>query len=275
MTARSSPRRSRTPCGPVVLKFGTGVLARQGGSALDRAQFRRIAEEVAGIIDSGIPCVIVSSAAVAAGVAALGFDKRPDDLPGKQACAAVGQPRLMRLYIEAFQRYGITVAQLLLTHGDIDSRTRHANARNTLAKLLSVPRVVPIINENDSVAVEELRSGNNRIGDNDRLSAEVAVLVGASRLVILTSSDGLIDATGRRIRRVTDLASAFVHVRPDKGEFSVGGMATKLEAVGIALAAGIPATIADGRRPGQIALAAKGRDAGTRFVVSQRVAVSR
>ena len=268
MTAHPPPRRSGTPRGPVVLKFGTGVLARQGGSALDRAQFRRIAGEVAGIIDSGVPCVMVSSAAVAAGVAALGFDKRPEDLPGKQACAAVGQPRLMRLYTEAFQRHGITVAQLLLTHGDIDSRTRHANARNTLAKLLSVPRVVPIINENDSVAVEELRSGNNLIGDNDRLSAEVAVLVGASRLVLLTSSDGLIDARGRRIRRVTDLASAFVHVRPDKGEFSVGGMATKLEAVGIALAAGIPATIADGRRPGQIALAASGRDVGTRFMAS-------
>jgi glutamate 5-kinase len=258
----------KKPRGPVVLKFGTGVLAHPGGSALDRAQFRRIAEEVAGVIDSGCSCVIVSSAAVAAGVAALGYDKRPGDLPGKQACAAVGQPRLMHLYTGAFQHHGITVAQLLLTHGDIDSRTRHANARNTLARLLSVPRVVPIINENDSVAVEELRAGNNRIGDNDRLSAEVAVLVGASRLVLVTSSNGLTDAKGRRIRRVNDLSSAFQHVRPDKGAFSVGGMATKLEAVGIALAAGIPTTIADGRQPGQIALAAAGRDAGTRFIVS-------
>jgi len=253
---------AKKPPRPLVLKFGTGVLSTRGGGALNAARFRSIADEIAGIVQGGIPCVIVSSAAVAAGVAELGLASRPEDLPGKQACAAVGQPRLMRLYGDSFRRHAIRVAQLLLTHGDIDSRTRRENARITLERLLSVPCVVPVINENDSVAVEEMR-----FGDNDRLSAEVAQLVGASRLLLLTSADGLTDSKERRIPVVRDLAAAFAHVRPDQGAFSVGGMRTKLEAVRIALAAGIPATILDGRQPGQITAAARGGNAGTRFPV--------
>ncbi|GAB4165459.1 MAG: hypothetical protein Fur0032_02230 [Terrimicrobiaceae bacterium] len=242
------------------MKFGTGVLARPGGGALDARQIRRIAEEIASLHAGGAQCIVVSSAAIAAGVAVLGMKSRPEDLPGKQACAAVGQPELMRHYTGAFRKYGLHVAQLLLTHGDLDSRTRHANARNTLERLLASRSIIPIINENDSVATEEVR-----FGDNDRLSAEVAVLIQATRLLVLTSSDGLTDREGRRIRQVKNLDEAFAVVRPEKGEFSVGGMKTKLEAVGIALAAGIPATILDGRKPDQIRLGAVGGDAGTRF----------
>jgi len=248
----------------IVLKFGTGILSRSAGCALDAAQFRRLAAEVSALVKAGNSCVIVSSAAIAAGVHALGLKSRPEDLPGKQACAATGQPELMRLYSTSFRPHGLAVAQLLLTHEDIDSRTRRQNARNTLDRLLAARTVVPIINENDSVAVEEVR-----FGDNDRLSAEVAVLIRAKTLLLLTSSDGLTDKSGKRIPIVKDMTEAFRHVRPEKGEMSVGGMKTKLESVQLVLSAGIRAVILDGRRKGRIPLAAAFKDTGTRFAVSK------
>lgn len=248
----------------LVIKLGTGVLSRAGGRALDTAQFRRIAREVAQLHKAGTSCIMVSSAAIAAGVRVLGLPRRPDDLPGKQACAAAGQPELMRLYAASFRTHGLHVAQLLLTHGDIDSRMHRTNARNTLDRLLSAGTVVPIINENDSVAVEELR-----FGDNDRLSAEVAQLVRADHLAILTSVDGLQDASGKRVPEVADVAAVTGLVRPDKGAESVGGMKTKLDAVKLAVASGIPCTILDGRKPGQIAAALAGKDVGTRFPVAK------
>ncbi|MFA7234983.1 MAG: glutamate 5-kinase [Terrimicrobiaceae bacterium] len=249
----------------LVIKLGTGVLSRAGGRALDSAQFRRIAREVAELHKSGTSCILVSSAAIAAGVRVLGLPRRPEDLPGKQACAAAGQPELMRLYAASFRAHGLHVAQLLLTHGDIDSRMHRANARNTLDRLLSSGSMIPIVNENDSVAVEELR-----FGDNDRLSAEVAQLALADHLVILTSVDGLQDARGKRVPEVRDIAAAARLVRPDKGEESVGGMKTKLEAVKLAVGSGISCTILDGRKPDQIAAALAGKDAGTKFPVPRK-----
>lgn len=248
----------------LVIKLGTGVLSRTG-RALDTAQFRRIAREVAALHKSGTSCILVSSAAIAAGVRVLGLPRRPDDLSGKQACAAAGQPELMRLYAASFRSHGMPVAQLLLTHGDIDSRIRRANARNTLDRLLESGPVIPIINENDSVAVEELR-----FGDNDRLSAEVAQLIQADYLAILTSVDGIQDAQGRRVPEIRDIAAASRLVRADKGEESVGGMKTKLESVQLAVRAGIPCSILDGRKPGQIAAALVGEDVGTRFPVPRK-----
>lgn len=267
-TSRPRPRKPadgdvRTPPRRIVLKFGTGVLSRPGGGSLDAAQFRRIAADVAGLVAAGNRCIIVSSAAIAAGVPVLAMSARPEDLPGKQACAAVGQPRLMRLYEDSFRRHGLLVAQLLLTHDDIDSRTRRRNAGNTLERLIEQGSLVPIINENDSVAVQEVH-----FGDNDELSAEVAILAGASRLLLVTSTDGITDAKGRRVPKITDLREAAALVRPEKGAFSVGGMHTKLEAVRTVLAAGIPATIIDGRKPGQITAAAAGKNVGTRFEVA-------
>ncbi|MDX2080235.1 MAG: glutamate 5-kinase [Terrimicrobiaceae bacterium] len=244
----------------LVVKLGTGVLSRAGGRALDTAQFRRLAGEFAALQKKGHSIILVSSAAIAAGVRVLGLPKRPADLPGKQACAAAGQPELMRLYSTSLKPHGLHAAQLLLTHGDIDSRTRRANARNTIYRLLESRSVIPIINENDTVAVEEVR-----FGDNDRLSAEVAQLLRADHLLILTSVDGLQDTDGKRIPRVDHLEDAARHVRPDKGEESVGGMKTKLEAVRLALAAKIPVHILDGRRPGQLAAALAGRNVGTFF----------
>jgi glutamate 5-kinase len=249
----------------IVLKFGTGTLSRSAGRALDASQFHRIAAEISLLVKAGNSCVIVSSAAIAAGVHILGFDRRPEDLPGKQACAAAGQPELMRRYAAAFRRHGLIVAQLLLTHDDIDSRMRRQNAFNTIERILEAGNIVPIINENDTVAVEELR-----FGDNDRLSAEVAHLVNANLLLLLTSSDGLRDSDGRRIAIAESVSEVFQHVRSDKGEMSVGGMRAKLQAVDFALSHGISACILDGRKPGQIAAALEGRKVGTRFLVPGR-----
>jgi glutamate 5-kinase len=249
---------------PVVLKFGTGVLAKEGGCALDEGQFRSFASQIADLVRSGHPCIVVSSGAVAAGVDALKLPKRPSDLAGKQACAAVGQPALMNAYVRHLGRHGLRPAQLLLTHDAIFDAARRRNAKTTLAKLLSSPGIIPVINENDSVAVEELR-----FGDNDRLSAEVAALVSARLLVLLTSADGLLARTGSskpvRIPVVTDIRDAFRHVTPEKGEHSTGGMQAKLQAVETAVRAGVETVIAHGRSKGSIAGSVAGMDVGTRF----------
>ena len=255
---------------PVVLKFGTGILACEGGCSLDTAQFRRLCAEIAALVASGVPCVVVSSAAVAAGVDALKLPKRPTDLAGKQACAAIGQPALMGAYTRHLGRHGLRPAQLLLTHDDIFDEGRARNASVTLKRLLASPGIVPIINENDSVAVEELR-----FGDNDRLSAEVAKLLGASLLILLTSADGLLakraskNSEAVRIPVVTDIQEAFRHVTPEKGEHSTGGMQAKLQAVETAVNAGVETVIAHGRKKAQIAGAVSGLDVGTRFPVKK------
>jgi len=252
----------------IVLKFGSGILTRPEGDALDRSQFRKLAAAVADLVKSGAQCVVVSSGAVAAGMPVLGLAERPRDLVTRQACAAAGQSRLMGLYSESFAAHGLPVAQLLLTHDDLDSRMRRKNAGNTLERLLSPGNVIPIVNENDSVAVEELR-----FGDNDHLSAEVATLARADLLIILTSVDGLMDANGKVVPVVRDIAAVAGLVRKDKGKLSVGGMVTKLEAVRLALAAGIPAVIANGRKPSKIAGIAAGKPLGTRFPVPEKFGV--
>lgn len=247
----------------IVLKFGSGILSTEHGIGLSRPQISRLAKEVSALVHAGHECIIVSSGAVAAGLATLGLTARPKELAAKQACAAVGQSQLMHAYAGAFAREELSVAQLLLTHDDLDSRTRHQNVRNTIAHLLSRHNTVPIINENDSVAVEELN-----FGDNDRLSAEVAILVEADLLIILTSVDGLQDTQGKTIPLVRNLKSVARFVRADKGRVSTGGMVTKLQAVQLAVNAGIPVTIASGRKPGLIKKIVAGQRAGTCFPTS-------
>nr|ACO70945.1 glutamate 5 [uncultured Verrucomicrobiota bacterium] len=243
----------------IVLKFGSGILATPRGTNLDQRQFVRLTREIAALVESGNEVLVVSSGAVAAGLGAMGLRERPDDLAARQACAAVGQGRLMATYTEHFQKHQLTVAQLLLTHGDLDSRIAYSNIRTTINRLLA-SRVVPIINENDTVAVEELK-----FGDNDRLSAEVAILAEAELLILLTSVDGLLDAKGRTISRVDDIEKVERFVREEKGRLSVGGMASKLQAVKAAVEAGIPTVIASGRKAGRIVRAAAGQPAGTYF----------
>ena len=254
----------------ILLKFGSGILTRPRANALDEMQFRRLAADVARLISGGCQCIIVSSGAVAAGMRVIGLKERPLDLTTGQACAAVGQSKLMHLYASMFAKHHLNVAQLLLTHGDLDSRTRHQNAKNTLRRLLECRDVVPVINENDSVAVEELR-----FGDNDRLSAEVAVLADAELLIMLTSVDGLMDFAGKRIPMIADVADATRFIRTEKNRFSVGGMVSKLEAVKVAIAAGIPAVIANGRRVGVIPRIAAGARVGTLFPVRTEKSATR
>ncbi len=246
----------------IVVKFGSGILANARGTALDVRQFARLAAEIAGLVQAGHECVIVSSGAVAAGLAELGLKARPDDLPSKQACAAIGQSKLMQLYGTMFAPHGLVVAQLLLTYRDLDSRVSHANAQNTLRRLFEQKHVVPIINENDSVAVEEF----GKFGDNDKLSAEVAVLVKADLLILLTSVDGLLDERGEIVRVVEDIAAVARLAREEKGRFSVGGMISKLQAVKVAVDAGISTHIASGRKAGRIPGIVAGKPLGTRFV---------
>jgi glutamate 5-kinase len=245
----------------IVLKFGSGILARPKGNALDESQFRKLADAVSGLVKGGAQCIIVSSGAVAAGMPVLGLKERPADLTTRQACAAAGQSKLMGMYSEKFAVHGLQVAQLLLTHGDLDSRMRRENAGNTIERLLERGNVVPVVNENDSVAVEELR-----FGDNDHLSAEVATLAGAHLLIILTSVDGLTDASGTVVPLVRDIETVAGLVREEKGKLSVGGMVTKLEAVRMAVGEGITTVIANGRKPRTIAAIAEGRAGGTRFL---------
>ncbi len=249
----------------IIIKFGSGILTNPKGNTLDRRQFARLTAEVAALIRAGHECLVVSSGAVAAGMHGLGLTERPKNLAARQTCAAVGQTKLMDLYGEMFAKHRLNVAQLLLTHSDLDSRVRHANARNTLEHILSQRALVPIVNENDSVAVEELN-----FGDNDRLSAEVALLVRADRLFILTGVDGVLDDGGEVVPVVRDVATAAAFVRQDKGRTSVGGMTTKLQAARIAVAAGIPARILNGRTPGLLAAALAGRPVGTSFPVRRR-----
>jgi glutamate 5-kinase len=245
----------------IVLKFGSGILANAKGTTLDTKQFQRLTREVAALTHAGHEVIVVSSGAVAAGLGALGLKERPDDLAAKQACAAIGQSKLMQMYGAMFDGHGLVVAQLLLTYRDLDSRVSYANAQNTLRRIFEQKRVVPIINENDSVAVEELK-----FGDNDKLSAEVAILAGADILIMLTSVDGLLDERGATVPVVHDVEGAATLARQEKGRFSVGGMVSKLQAVKLALDAGIRTHIASGRKPGQIGRIIAGRPAGTRFV---------
>jgi glutamate 5-kinase len=169
---------------------------------------------------------------------------------------------LMRMYETFFSRHGFHVAQLLLSHQDIDSRRRYVNARNTLERLLEFKNVIPVINENDSVAVEELK-----LGDNDRLSAEVAILAHADLLVILTSVPGLLDGGKRLIKRVTKIDSVAHLANKETGIYSTGGMVTKLQSVGMAVKSGIPSIIASGLEPGVLASVLTSKPRGTFFEV--------
>ena len=173
-----------------MVKLGTGVLT-DSRKHIDPAQLEQIVAQVAALRQTGKEVVVVTSGAVGAGMGALGFDSRPTNLAEKQACAAVGQSRLMSTYEKLFAQHNLVVAQVLLTHDDLEHHERHLNARNTLVTLLA-RGVVPIINENDAVSFTEIK-----VGDNDTLSALVASLLPADLLVILTTVDGLIENFGK------------------------------------------------------------------------------
>lgn len=244
-----------------ILKAGTGVLTKSADGTLDRAALVHLVAAIAGLVDAGHRCLLVSSGAVGSGVSAFGLTEYPTDTATRQACAAVGQARLMQTYSSLFGNFDITVAQVLLTAADLATPERAAYVSDTLNRLLAEPRVLPIINENDSVAVEELK-----FGDNDMLSIQVAKLAGAKRVIFLTTVDGLLDpATNRFIPEVTDIGHVMQHVRDVKGRFSMGGMMSKLTAVKCAVDAGIETHIAHGRHPDRLAAILAGNGISTRF----------
>lgn len=251
----------------VVVKIGTGVLTTAG--RIDRAVLDGIAADCAQLIADGREVVVVSSGAIALGVGALGYPARPKTMDALQACAAAGQGELIRLWQEAFRPHAKVVAQVLLTHSDLADRKRYLNARRALAEL-SRRGAVAVINENDTVSVDEIA-----FGDNDALSAQVANLVGADLLVMLSVAPALLDGDRRvPIVRAED-ASAESFVRTETSSGGKGGMVTKVRAGRAAASVGAAAVIAPGRERGVLARVLAGEDVGTLFVPSVERMASR
>lgn len=245
-----------------LIKAGTGVLTRIEDGTVDRAALVHLVAAISDLMNAGHRCLFVSSGAVGSGVSAMGLSEYPSDIVTRQACAAVGQARLMRTYSSLFGNFDISVAQILLTAGDINTPKRAGYITNTLTRLLEEPRILPVINENDTVAIRELN-----FGDNDMLTVRLAKLIGAKRVILLTSVDGLLNPENNElISEVGDIDSVFQHVRNDKGKFSMGGMASKLEAVKFAIEAGIETHIANGRRPRRLVDIVEGTGISTKFI---------
>ena len=257
----------------IVVKVGTRVLTR-GDGRLNEDRIAALAEELHQLFESGRKVALVSSGAVGAGMGLLGLAERPRDLAHLQAVAAVGQSCLVQTYDRSLRAFGRHAAQILLTADDLDDRTRYLNVRNTILTLLEYG-AVPIINENDTVSVEELQT---TFGDNDRLAAMVTNLIRAPLLVLLSDVDGLYDGDPRTegvelIPTITKLDdSIFALVRDRLTGMSKGGMASKLAAARIATAAGENVIIANGREPGTLRRILAGEQVGT-LVVAQGQAI--
>ncbi len=260
----------------IVVKIGSRVLTREDG-LLDQHRVATLAEELHELIETGRKVVLVSSGAVVAGMGRLGLQRRPTDLAHLQAVAAVGQSNLVESYDKALARHGRHAAQLLLTTEDMDHRARYLNVRNTLLTLLEYG-ALPIINENDTVAVDELQ---NTFGDNDRLAAAVTNLLRAPLLVLLSDVDGLYDGDpndprSQVITTVTQIDDSILRLAaPGDSAVGKGGMASKLEAARIATAAGENVIIANGHQKGTLARILAGQPVGTLLVAQGQTVSSR
>jgi glutamate 5-kinase len=250
----------------VVVKVGTNVLASADGT-VDPARVQALADQVQRIRQTGRRVVLVSSGAIGAGVGQLQLSHRPTDLRHLQACAAVGQSSLMRMYQECLTPYGTHTAQILLTHGDFDSRTRYLNARNTILTLLEWD-CLPIINENDTISVEEIR-----FGDNDNLAAMVTNLLQAPLLILLTVVDGLyaadprIDPGAPLVPTVPKFDSTVLGMAgSSRSTLGTGGMQSKLRAARLVTTAGESVIMANGLRPGVLDAIMAAAPVGTLFL---------
>ncbi|MBR4711832.1 MAG: glutamate 5-kinase [Clostridia bacterium] len=253
----------------IVVKVGTSTLAHPTG-LINIRQVERLCKVIADLKNAGHQMILVSSGAIGMGSGKLGLKQRPDDVAGKQAAAAVGQCELMYTYDRLFLKYSHVVAQLLLTADDFSHPDRRANLEQALFRLLEMG-ALPVVNENDTIATEEIR-----VGDNDTLSALVAAAARADLLVLLSDIEGLYTADPR-----TDPDARLVHVVPaltdevfamaggSGSAFGTGGMATKLHAARIATEAGIDMVITDGRRAEALYDVAEGKPAGTRFLAAK------
>ena len=248
----------------IVLKFGSGILTKLSSVEPDPVQFRKLVEAVAILKEQGHECVVVSSGAVASGLRPMGLVERPSAMTDLQACAAVGQTHLMHAYENLLRDHGLHVAQLLLTHEDLGNADRAERVLSTLTRLIEFKQVVPVINENDSVAIEELR-----FGDNDKLSSQVALLWKADILLLLTSAPGLLRDPSKPeegpIPVVEDVDAVIHHASADKSKLGTGGMGSKLRAVQDAVNGGVQCIICSGRNAEQIPAVIAGQGICTRF----------
>jgi glutamate 5-kinase len=248
----------------LVVKVGSGLVA-DPASGPDARCIGRLAQDVAQVVARHVEVALVSSGAIASGAVRLGLRHRPRTIPEKQAAAAAGQVALMWHWEQAFGTHGVRVAQVLLTQEDISHRGRYLNARNTFLTLLGCG-VLPIVNENDTVAVEEIK-----VGDNDNLAALVAYLIDADLLVLLSDIDGLYtgdprqDRAAERIETVEVITPELERLAGAESPLGTGGVVTKLQAAQKAMAAGIPMVIASGERPGVLEAVLRGEPVGTFF----------
>lgn len=245
----------------IVIKIGSRILVRQSGRPETR-RLRSLVRDIAALKHAGHDVVVVTSGAIGTGMHALGMRRRPTHLPDLQMAAASGQSRLMTLYDQLFSAQRCLIGQVLLTHDDLKHRTRHLNARNTMLTMLK-RGVIPIVNENDVVAVDEIK-----FGDNDLLASLVVHLLNADLLILLTTTDGLRATTSsgrsRRVPTVPVITKDILELASGKGSrLSTGGMFSKLESAGAATKAGAAVVIADGRKTGIIQQILAGDDTGT------------
>lgn len=251
--------------GIVVVKLGSSIVCDDAGHPR-RTVLEQVCDDVAALHASGRDVVIVTSGAIARGMGVMGLGMRPRAVDELQAASAVGQGQLYRVYDELLTEREVPTAQVLLTFFDISARSHYLNARQTLQKLLDW-RVVPVINENDTTTTDEIS-----FGDNDFLAAQVAILLGAEQLVLLTSTDGLytadprLDPSAEIVPLVEDFeALAELDIRQTTTTLGSGGMRSKVVAAEMATASGIPAVVANGRTAGVVAAACAGEPVGTRF----------
>ena len=256
----------------VVIKIGTNLLTKDHEFNIEYVQ--SISRQIAGLRDRGLQVLLVSSGAIGMGAGELNLKTRVKDIKMRQACAAIGQPLLMHQYKESFGKYGISIAQVLITREVLNNRTTFLNLKNSVETLLSLG-IVPILNENDSVATDEIGSA---FGDNDRLSAMVASKVDADLLIILTDIDGLYngdprkDANASLISSVDEITEEIIAYAGNKGsEFSTGGMKTKLQAVSIAANAGCKTILAHGGKTDILNRLLNGEEEGTVFSCGKKL----
>jgi len=261
----------------IVVKVGSSTLTHATGR-LNLGRMESLVREVSDLANAGHRPILVTSGAVAAGIDKLGLAERPRNLPERQAAAAVGQGVLMQVYGKLFGEYGQVVAQILLTRDDARERQRYLNARHTLLTLLDLG-VIPIVNENDTVATDELQL---QFGDNDTLSAMVASLVGADLLVLVSDVDGLYSGDPRcdphavRIAEVGEITPEIQAAAGGPGSYAgTGGMQTKIEAARIATSSGCPMALVTGEVPGAMTRLLRGEEVGTVFLPRSRVLQAR
>ena len=256
-----SQRQALTLANRIVIKIGSRILVERTGRP-DIQRIHSIVKEIARLHHAKKEIVLVSSGAIAAGIETLGLNTRPTALPQLQMAAAVGQVRLMSIYDKYFSREGCRIGQVLLTHDDLKNRTRHLNARNTMLELIR-QNIIPVVNENDVVSVDEIK-----FGDNDMLASLVTILIEAEVLILLTTADGLHTSYGtENARRVAYLKSVTFDTlrlaRRKTSKLSLGGMESKLKSAEAATHVGARVVIADGRKKQILTRVLRGDDTGT------------